>query len=302
VGTPHLTNRTLQTFVNSKSNRPITFSYDAFEIDGKSIGVIEIPVQDRPLYLNKKFGRVEANTVYIRRGDTTDIADPDEIAQMGAKREQAHNHPLLTFSLGNLEKRVRLDSSIRVETTSYSVPKSKALPGYGTNNMIGISLNNENEDYYVDAAYYLRDVPHLQEYAVVVTNESRTTAQQVVVRIRFTDPTLEVLSPRERRAEPARDRFMKVMPAVLPRTEISVDREETGTIVKIDLGDIQPGTEEWSKHAFYLGSRVSKSFEATISISAHNLGEPMDLSQSFDFDVSAQSISVDQIVAFADEL
>src|ERR1700733_6078031 len=31
VGCEHLTNRTLQTFVNSKVNRPIQFSYDAYD-------------------------------------------------------------------------------------------------------------------------------------------------------------------------------------------------------------------------------------------------------------------------------
>jgi hypothetical protein len=302
VGTEHLINRSLQTFVNSKVNRPITFSYDAYEIESKSIGVLEIPVQDRPLYLTKKYGRLEANTVYIRRGDTTDIATPDEIAQMGMKREQANNHPVLAFSLGNLDKRSKLHGTLRVETTCYSVPKSKALPRYGTDNIMGMSMNNENENYYVDVAHYLQDVPHLQEYAVVIANDSRTTAQQVVVRIRFSDPDLEVLSPRERRAEPARDRFMKIMPKVLPATEISVDRGDAETIAKIELGDIQPGTEEWSRHSFYLGSRVSKAFEAVISVSAHNLGEPMQLSQSFDFEVASQPVSVEQVIAFGDDL
>lgn len=302
VGTEHLTNRSLQTFVNSKVNRPITFSYDAYEIEGKSIGVLEIPIQDRPLYLVKKYGRLDANMVYIRRGDTTDIAAPDEIAQMGAKREQANNHPVLAFSLGNLDKRSKFHGILRAETTCYNVPKSNALPRYGTNNIIGRSMNNENENYYVDMAYYLRDVPHLQEYAVVIANESRTTAQQVIVRIRFADPDLEVFSPRERRAEPARDNFMKVMPNVLPQTEISVDRGEAETIVKIEIGDIQPGTEEWSRRSFYVGSRVSKAFEAVISVSAHNLGEPMQLSQAFEFEVASQPVSVQQVIAFGDDL
>ncbi len=283
VGTQHLTNRTLQTFVNSKLNRPVTFSYEASELEGKSIGALEIGLQDRPVFLVKKFGRLEANTVYIRRGDTTTVADPDEIAQMGAKREQAQNHPILAFSLGDVEKRLRFEDAQRIETMCYRIPSRKAIPHYGVNNAIGMSLNNENENYYLDAALYLRDVPHLQAYAVVIANESRTTAQQVVVRIRFSDPELDVLSPRERRGEPNRDRFMRVMPKILPPTEISVDRREAEIIVKIELGDIQAGTEEWSRHSFYLGSRFSKTVEAAIAVSAHNLGEPMLLQQSVEF-------------------
>jgi predicted HTH transcriptional regulator len=37
VGAQHLLNRTLQTFVQSKVNRPISFSYDPVEIDNKQL-------------------------------------------------------------------------------------------------------------------------------------------------------------------------------------------------------------------------------------------------------------------------
>ena len=96
--------------------------------------------------------------------------------------------------------------------------------------------------------------------------------------------------------------MMRMMRHVLPATEISVDRGEEETVVKIDLGDIQAGTEEWSRHSFYLGSRVSKTIEATIAVSAHNLGEPMNLTQSFEFKVTAQTLSSYQVVAFGDSL
>ena len=155
--------RTLQTFIHSKVNRPIVFFYDAVEVDGKSIGVIEIPVQDRPFFLTKKYGRLEAQ-VFLRRS----------------------------------QEAQELDGAIRVQTRCFEVPDEREIPGYGTNNALGISLRDENEDFYADIALYLSDVVHLEPLAVFVTNESRTTAQQVVVRIRFVEPELEVLSPRER--------------------------------------------------------------------------------------------------------
>lgn len=302
VGTQHLLNRNLQTFIQSKINRPIAFSYEAIELDGKPIGVIEIPIQDRPFFLTKKYGKLEANTVYIRRGDTTDIADPDEIAQMGAKREESRSQPLLEFAFGNLEKRKKFDGEIRFQTRCFEVPDDKEIPEYGTDNALGISLRNENEDFYADVALYLRDVVHLEPLAVVLANGSRTTAEQVVVRIRFADPDLEVLSPGERQSEPTRDRY-----GMLARTAglipgVSVIRGEDGPEVEMDLGDIQPGTSAWSRQPFYLGCRVSKQFEAEISISGHNLAEPIRLKQRFDFEVESESVSVDQIVAMGDSL
>ena len=73
----------IQQFVNSKTQRPVEFSYQYISIENRTIGVIEIPVQSRPIYLKKKFGKVGAREVYVRRGSSTEVASPDEIAQMG---------------------------------------------------------------------------------------------------------------------------------------------------------------------------------------------------------------------------
>ena len=247
-------------------------------------------------------GKLEANTVYIRRGDTTDTADPDEIAQMGAKSEESRSQPVLEFSFGDLAKRKKLDGAIRVQTRCFEIPDDGEIPGYGTNNAFGISLRNENENLYADVALYLRDVAHLEPFAVVVTNGSRTTAQQVVVRIRFAEPELEVLSPRERRPEPAKDRFGKLMrtDALIPG--VSVIHGEDASEVEMELGDIQPGTSAWSRHPFYLGCRTSKQFEAEISISGHNIAEPIRLKQQFDFEVESQRASVEEVIALGDRL
>jgi hypothetical protein len=74
----------IQQFVNSKSNRPIIFSYEAFPFEGVQLGVIQVPVQDRPIYLKSDYGKLRRDTVYIRRNSSTDIAGPDEIAKMGS--------------------------------------------------------------------------------------------------------------------------------------------------------------------------------------------------------------------------
>jgi hypothetical protein len=84
----------LQQFVCSKTNRPPVFSYSAFEIGGLSCGVIRISSQKRPIFLLKDFGKLKANAVYLRRGSSTDEANPDEIAQMNAA-ELDSDKPLL---------------------------------------------------------------------------------------------------------------------------------------------------------------------------------------------------------------
>lgn len=72
----------LQQFVNSKTQKPLSFSYQNLKFKGIDIAVIHIPVQERPFYIIKDYGKLKKNTVYIRRGSATDEATPDEIATM----------------------------------------------------------------------------------------------------------------------------------------------------------------------------------------------------------------------------
>ena len=89
--TDHIPDNDLQQFVNGKTNRPITFSYTVYPFEGKLIGIIEVPEQERPFYLRKNFGKLTKDTVYYRQGTSTAIADLDEVKRMGAA-ESAKKH------------------------------------------------------------------------------------------------------------------------------------------------------------------------------------------------------------------
>jgi len=79
----HLDDACIQQFVNSKTNRPVTFAYEVFPFEGVRIGIIHIPLQERPIYLTKDFGKLKKGEVRIRRNSSTDIATPDEIIKIG---------------------------------------------------------------------------------------------------------------------------------------------------------------------------------------------------------------------------
>lgn len=87
----HLPDASLQQFVNTKIQRPLIFSYEAYPYEGVQIGIIHIPRQERPFYLKKDYGRLKANTAYIRRSSSTDIASLDEIAKMGIATHEEIN-------------------------------------------------------------------------------------------------------------------------------------------------------------------------------------------------------------------
>ena len=302
VGTHHLLNRTLQTFLKSKVNRPIDFSYQVIEVDSKSVGVIEIPCQTRPFFLTRRYGKLDANTVYIRRKDITDVANPDEIARMGAMQE-AYSQPLLELFFGDLEKRIPAEGVLHFVTRSVEVPDDEEIPAYGRDNAFGISIHNDNDDFYADTAAYMHDLLHLQPVGVVVTNESRIVAQKVVARITFQDPQLEVMTSGERRPEPVRNNLHKMIRTeALVKRGITVFRLDRHTEVEVELGDVQPGTSIWCQEPFYVGSRDSSEFEATITISGHNIAEPVHLKRSIKIDTEAVQVSVEQVIALAEEL
>lgn len=139
--TTHLNDHVLQQFVNSRTNRPISFSYEAFPFEGVQLGVIRVEAQDRPVYLNKNFGRLRANTVYIRRGSSTAEATPDEIAKMGAalagaaaeerpdlvlRARQVHYGREIVLSLRNEGR-----GTARAPHLSFRVPESYRISPHG---------------------------------------------------------------------------------------------------------------------------------------------------------------------------
>ena len=81
----HLDDAKLHQFVNGKTQRPVEFSYQVIPIEGTTIGVIAIPLQERPTYLNKRYGKLREHEVPMRDGSSTRAATPDEIAKMGAE-------------------------------------------------------------------------------------------------------------------------------------------------------------------------------------------------------------------------
>ena len=91
----------LQQFINEKTNRVVVFSSYAVEIDSaKIIQVIEIPVQpERPYFTKSRFCEIGENSVFIRIGSSTRIANPEEIARMGKEDQISQNQRLIDISI-----------------------------------------------------------------------------------------------------------------------------------------------------------------------------------------------------------
>lgn len=162
----------LQQFVNSKVNTPIDFSYQTSLIDEKKVALITISLQSRPIYLKKDFGKLSANTVYLRRGSSTEKASPDEIAKMGASTVTSSNEsPVIsTFFVSGEHNELRSfehEDSVKI----LKIPPLSDFPDYRSDDI------SENESAYaIFRAMYSRDNPnYFSELAKYRQQESRVS-------------------------------------------------------------------------------------------------------------------------------
>ena len=115
--TDHLKDADLQQFVNAKTNAPVDFSYTASQLEGKPIGIIRLPLQERPRFLLRAFGGLSPNVVYLRRGSSTDTASPDEIARMGISAQIATTVPQLSLLFADAKNRTTIGATLELEGT-----------------------------------------------------------------------------------------------------------------------------------------------------------------------------------------
>lgn len=172
--TNHLDDASLQQFVGEKVSPHLEFSYEEHLYQGKTVGVIAIPKQQRPFFLEKAFGKLQANLVYVRRGSSAAPADPPEIVRMG-KADVGHGRA--DFELAVLTREnTKLPASF-----TRSFPKFKGrMPDYESEEgartrLFATSMFADNSAYFREYAGYARR--HLAAIEVKFTLKNRSASR-----------------------------------------------------------------------------------------------------------------------------
>ncbi len=183
----------------------MSFSYAPFCFEGLEIGVITIPLQERPVYLRADYGDQRANITYIRRGSSTGEAGPDEVLRMVARADASPGQPVLKVDFVDPDSGQKLGTSVQIESTAFEVPPVEAIPEYGTPvpTILGRPVfpthQQQNRDYYRDIAVYVRDVAFLRPLGLAITNSSSIPAQGVLVTMELDESAgLSVLDESDR--------------------------------------------------------------------------------------------------------
>jgi hypothetical protein len=305
----HLDDHSLQQFVNGKTNRPIPFSYSAFATGRLRIGVLTLAVTDqRPFFLNQDFGKLRRNVTYIRRGSSTDEADPDEVTSMAIKAS-ATAQPVLLLEFCDGSSRKGMGQSVELHPQLLKLPKSKAFPCYGKPShfdAFGAAMptgSMDNNDYYVDAANYLKSRLAYASVSLGVSNSSEGLAEAVVITIRADSASkIQVADEDDFPDRPSRyggplGRITHPPLACSTRVALYGSHYE----IKIDIGNVQPGQTAYSTQPFYLSSEADLDITLEATISANNLRSPLRVPLSFALRPETAEVTVPQVIKFAED-
>ncbi len=288
----HLNESNLQQLVKSKTQRPVLFSYQAYEFEGTQIGIITIPVQERPIYLIKDFGRLKKEVVYIRRGSSTDEANPDEIARMGAATAIASREiPELNLQFADIDARTELGNEIVIKNTILEPlldPESLKSPKKFGGWQLPESLYdpNRNPNYEEDLIQYVAKFHKFKPIGFVIENKSGELA--IGVQFKATIMIRNGLQLINNKDGPKRPQYNYTLFAVrhtLPELLKPVTYQPDPIISKfgdhweltIGFGKILPRSKVWSTGVIYIVGDNSQKVDIVAALYAENLPNPITL-------------------------
>lgn len=295
----HLNDNELQQFVNGKTNRPVHFSYSTHPIEGKSIGIIEIAPQDRPVFLQRDFGRLKAGAVYLRRSSSTAVADPTEIARMGAADSESRPAiPGFEVEWADIGAQRAQGQAIMLRSTSLH-PRLRVetfLPRQTGLAIMPLSFGNE-ESYYRELIDYVFDGFFLSPVGFVIRNTGAAAAQNAVAHCRLDKvPGVRIVDFRKRPIQPPR--FRPLIPMAQAPSAARPDDPDprireypTHWDLTIPLGKISPKASMWSTESIWIGSEQSLSLAFPIDIFADNLPAPQRFTLTVQLEADARPMS-----------
>ena len=284
--TDHFDDAALQQFVNSKVQKPIQFSYIAFEFEEKQVGIIKIPVQERPFYLKQKYGKLKPNVVYLRRGCSTDEAEPDEIAKMGIALVSStqSQFPKVDCEFANPITRTLYGKEIDVTSTVLIVNESFQNFSPRQNNLSIASIGSSpNRNFYRELFQFYEYQSLLKKVSLRLINIGNVTAFNARVEISIVEDDLLFVHKSDFPDHP--QKYFNYLASINDRvsfpaiakigSRLSIEKNGAGWLIIINFGNIQPKAEDWLEEPIFIGSRKPQDVRFDAIIYADNAPNPL---------------------------
>ena len=299
----HLDDAKLHQFVNSKIQRPIEFSYQPFRAENVEIGVIEIPIQERPFYLKKQFGKLRKNVVYKRDGSSTAIAAPDEVARMGAEQNLGGT-PQLVLGWADIDKRVVLTSPHTVSSLflnpqlPFNTFESPRSPHF-----LDIDIHRENKNYSKEIICYTFQMAFLKPFYLRLFNNSGIAGKKVFFvgsvnkdkTVRILDCSNQPMLPQRRHRFGLTSPTFPIQGHPDPCVQELSDRWE----ITIDFGDVRPREEVWATSALLIGSRTGIT-RLEGQLHGDNIPDPISCVLKVNFEVHQRPMEISDVESYLD--
>lgn len=240
----------LQQFVNSKVKPKLTFRYEEHLYEGKTVGVIAIPKQKRPFFIGNTYGKVMRNIAYVRRGSSTEEAEPTEVAAM-ATADSGRGQMLLDLAVLTPDNRAFPENFVQKylnfpeELPDYEVPAHRSGP-FGV--VVHDHLWLTNSDFWREYADFVRVEESLIEMKFALVNRSETSLSNAKLEV-WVEPldgqSFEMIAGADLPDEPEMRRStirdVRHFPEREPR--LVIDEEGLHPICHIRFGSLLPGEE-----------------------------------------------------------
>jgi hypothetical protein len=318
--TEHLDDHSLQQFVNSLTNQPVHFHYEAFGFEGKQFGIIIIGVQIRPVYLKSDYGKLQKEKVYVRRGSSIDPTKPSTLEEIAQMRVGISGQPAaeLRIEFADIQRETSLGTQISWDSEFCGMPQEKDIPDLlplRSQHPFGMDLTFEdplyptNRDFFRDIAAYEFARRLYRPVRLVLTNVGKVAANNV--RVEMTVPTnfgiivtYESKMPdrpkqRNNRLDSPALRDLKPVSHGKKPGEVTIARHSDQFKITIDCGHLQPGRRVWSD-AFFIGKRSSGDVALSGFVLADNLQQPQEFGLIASISVTESVMSVDMLCALED--
>ena len=306
----HLDDAKLQQFINSKTQRPVTFSYRESTHEGLEVGIIHIPIQLRPIYSKINYGKVKKGKVYLRRSSSTDVATPEEIIQMGTTDVNLSVQPSIELNIVNRRRGEILGNSISVEKcTWYEVPHMKNIPNYTRGSSLNVGGGSvqlpdptANPDFLREVAAYVQT-----NSCIPICLEMRNTGisviqdANVVFLINDQERRYEIIEPNKIADTPDRSNLVRLskLTQITIKHDVTVNREGEDWKIECKFGKIQPGATVRLQDDILIGARSAGKTSFFGTVYADNIRSPISVQLNLEFQIGSQKVAIDEILDMA---
>lgn len=247
----------IQQFVNGKVKPKLTFRYEEHLYEGKTVGILIIPKQKRPFYLANPYGKLKSNVVYVRRGSSTDEAEPVETIAM-ANEDAGRGSLKIELSLLTPENEELPKSLIHtyLQFTERFPDFARARKPRGPFDPPEFTgLDRDNRKFWREYGEYARLKKALIQLRFVLTNRSgiQLSNAKLEVRIETADAQgIQMIAGCDLPDEPNPTWNITShlsVKQVLARTDLKLEIDESGQdpVSHIRLGSLLPGEQARSE-------------------------------------------------------